>query len=68
MGSKQGNSAHQMISTAQQKGQWVLIHNCHLDLSWLNQLEQIIDELNNENIHKNFRLILSSKSSKNFPI
>jgi len=38
-----------------------------LAVSWLSELERIVEELN-DNIHKDFRLWLTSMPSAHFPI
>ena len=56
-----------MIKEATQRGGWVLLQNCHLAISWMPELERIVEDFN-ENMHKDFRLWLTSMPSPNFPI
>ena len=56
-----------MIKEATQRGGWVLLQNCHLAISWMAELERIVEEFN-DNLHKDFRLWLTSMPSNQFPI
>ncbi len=46
----------------------MFLANCHLSLSWMPLLDKIIEQLQNEQVHKDFRLWLSSSPNPNFPI
>lgn len=46
----------------------VLLANCHLMMSWLNQLEKIIETLKERKPKPGFRLWLSSSPHPKFPI
>lgn len=58
-------------------GTWVILQNCHLALSWLGELERLIEEINGElnkrekeremKINSEFRLWLTTMSSERFP-
>lgn len=68
LGQGQGPKALKMIEEASQKGYWVLLQNCHLYISWLNELERIVEGFSSDTIHKDFRLWLTSMPCKEFPV
>jgi dynein heavy chain len=66
LGQGQGNVAAQMIETASVRGQWVMLQNCHVLLSWLPTLYKIIEKLDKP--HKDFRLWLTTDPCDTFPL
>ena len=68
LGQGQGPKAVKMIEEAVQKGNWVLLQNCHLYVSWLQELERICESFSPEGVHKEFRLWLSSMPTEAFPV
>jgi dynein heavy chain, axonemal len=68
LGQGQGPKAVKMIEEAIQKGYWILLQNCHLYISWLTELERIVESFQIENIHKDFRLWLTSMPCTDFPV
>lgn len=50
------------------QGNWVFLANCHLSLSWMPQLDKLVEQLQIEEPHEDFRLWLSSSPHPDFPI
>ncbi len=50
------------------QGNWVFLANCHLSLSWMPQLDKLVEQLQIEKPHDDFRLWLSSSPHPDFPI
>lgn len=70
LGQGQSENAKMTLHEGIQKGFWVFLANCHLSISWLPELEKIIEQLQKSsvNVHKKFRLWLSSSPHPKFPI
>ena len=68
LGQGQGPKAIKLFEEASQKGFWILFQNCHLFISWLPELEKIVENLTPESIHKDFRLWLTSMPCVQFPV
>ncbi|XP_074520194.1 dynein axonemal heavy chain 6 [Halichoeres trimaculatus] len=70
LGQGQGPIAENMIHAALKSGNWVFLQNCHLAVSWLLAMEELIKTFTEPDttIHENFRLFLSSMPTKVFPV
>ncbi|PWV12257.1 putative dynein heavy chain [Trypanosoma cruzi] len=68
LGQGQGENAKRAIQECSQTGGWVFLANCHLMVSWLVELEKIIEDLSEQRPHEEFRLWLSSVPTPQFPI
>lgn len=69
LGKSMDKIAISKIEDVKLKGGWIILQNCHLSLSFLPKLEDIIEQLqNNTTTEPNFRLWLTSMSSPHFSI
>ena len=66
LGQGQGPVAEGMLSVGSKGGDWVLLQNCHLLVSWLKRLEKFLEQMKNP--HEDFRLWLTTMPSKLFPL
>ncbi len=60
LGQGQGPIAEALMKQARETGEWVCLQNCHLAVSWLGKLEQILEKSKELEIHDEFRLWLTS--------
>ncbi|XP_060896803.1 dynein axonemal heavy chain 2-like [Labrus mixtus] len=68
LGQGQAPIAKSMIEEGVKTGHWVFLANCHLSLSWMPELDKLVEQLQVEKPNKNFRLWLSSSPHPEFPI
>ena len=68
LGQDQGRRAQQMIEEGRKDGLWVYLQNCHVYVSWMPQLERIVEAMRPEETHPEFRLWLTSNPSPAFPV
>nr|PNR26425.1 hypothetical protein PHYPA_031000 [Physcomitrium patens] len=68
MGQGQGPKAEKLLMYGMERGMWVCLQNCHLSQSWMPTLDVIVDNIDIEKVHKDFRLWLTSMPSLDFPV
>ena len=68
LGQGQGPKAEKLLDKAMAAGMWVCLQNCHLAPSWMESLEQIVENMDPAKVHKDFRLWLTSMPSSKFPV
>ncbi|KAJ8259834.1 hypothetical protein GJAV_G00174010 [Gymnothorax javanicus] len=68
LGQGQGPWAEDMMHKAMEKGHWVFFQNCHLAPSWMPSLERLIENIDPNKVHRDFRLWLTSLPSNKFPV
>ncbi|XP_067839723.1 dynein axonemal heavy chain 6 [Heptranchias perlo] len=70
LGQGQGPIAEKLIKEALKSGNWIFLQNCHLAVSWMLAMEELVKSFTEPNviIHENFRLFLSSMPTDTFPV
>jgi dynein heavy chain len=68
LGQGQAPIAEAMIELARKEGHWVFLANAHLSLSWMPRLAKIVETMETDAPHPDFRLWLSSSPTPSFPI
>ncbi|KAG9396016.1 Dynein heavy chain and region D6 of dynein motor [Carpediemonas membranifera] len=66
LGQGQGPIAEQYLETAIQRGQWIVLSNCHLLWRWLKALEKLLEK--HPKPHAQFRLWLTTDPTDKFPL
>lgn len=67
LGQGQGPKAEKLLAAGMERGLWVCLQNCHLAVSWMPALERIVEGIQPDKVHKDFRLWLTSMPSPAFP-
>ncbi|XP_072318696.1 dynein axonemal heavy chain 6 [Eucyclogobius newberryi] len=70
LGQGQGPIAEKLIRGAMKNGNWIFLQNCHLAVSWMLAMEELIKTFSEPDtkLNESFRLFLSSMPSKVFPV
>lgn len=69
LGQGQGPIAESMMEVGREDGHWVCLQNCHLSVSWLPRLQEVLESVTgSDDTHEEYRLWLTSNPSKNFPV
>ncbi|KAL1398756.1 hypothetical protein pipiens_008712 [Culex pipiens pipiens] len=69
LGQGQGPKATKTILDAIRLGQWVVLQNCHVAESYMDELEKLVmDSSLYEQVHPKYRLWCTSYPSKKFPV
>ncbi|XP_072767433.1 LOW QUALITY PROTEIN: dynein axonemal heavy chain 10-like [Anoplolepis gracilipes] len=66
LGQSQNKIAMELLDTAMTRGQWLMLQNCHLLLSFTKDLEKFVENIGKP--HPDFRLWLTTEPIPNFPI
>ena len=68
LGSGKERQAEDLIKEGIYAGNWVILQNCHMVPGWLSKLEFMCEGLDEDSGSPDFRLWLTTKNSKGFPI
>jgi dynein heavy chain, axonemal len=69
LGQGQGPIAERMMEGARRSGDWVVLQNCHLAVSWLPRMESLLEAAaSTTGEHPEYRLWLTSMPSASFPV
>jgi dynein heavy chain, axonemal len=68
LGQGQGPKAEKLLEAGMERGLWVCLQNCHLAVSWMPALERIVEGIDPNCVHKDFRLWLTAMPTPSFPV
>ncbi|KAF0304890.1 Dynein heavy chain 2, axonemal [Amphibalanus amphitrite] len=68
LGQGQAPIATRLLEMGKRDGGWVFLANCHLSLSWMPELDKMVEEIQDGGANPEFRLWLSSSPHPDFPI
>jgi dynein heavy chain len=72
LGQGQGDKAKDAIAEGRNKGKWVVLANCHLYTTWMQELSNLVQSIQEDDgeieTNENFRLWLTSMPNKDFPV
>ncbi|KAK0056678.1 dynein heavy chain 1 axonemal-like isoform X1 [Biomphalaria pfeifferi] len=68
LGQGQGPRAEAMMRSSMERGKWVFFQNCHLAPSFMPMLERLVEQIDPDKVHRDFRLWLTSMPSEKFPV
>jgi dynein heavy chain, axonemal len=69
LGQGQGPIAEAMMDEGRECGSWCCLQNCHLSVSWLPRLSEVLESVQgSDDTHPEYRLWLTSNPSKDFPV
>ncbi|KAK2138908.1 hypothetical protein NP493_6950g00001 [Ridgeia piscesae] len=68
LGQGQGPRAEALMKSSMERGKWVFFQNCHLAPSFMPSLERLVEHIDPEKVHRDFRLWLTSMPSPKFPV
>ena len=68
LGQGQGPRAAALMEAGKQKGNWVVLQNCHLAVSWMPTLERLCELTTEDECHTNYRLWCTTYPSADFPV
>lgn len=68
LGQGQGPKAEKLLTAGMERGLWVCLQNCHLAASWMATLEAIVESIEPEKVHRDFRMWLTAMPTPVFPV
>ena len=68
LGSGQEEKARDVIRECSSTATWVVLLNCHLVPDWMDELEYLCEDLNQDSTNQDFRLWLTSRPTERFSV